>query len=64
MNWSKKLNEILSNTKTFGDEHDIGYDEWISTSIIGTTKFVNSTNEAPKLKSGTIDLKGKLVVSI
>lgn len=54
---SKSFNEILNNTKMFGDKRGIGYGEGISTSKVGTIKFVKSTNLETKLKSTTTNPK-------
>lgn len=60
---SKNLNEILSNTKTFRDNHGIGYNEEVLISKVGFTKFVNAFDQDIKLKSTTTNPRGKYVVS-
>lgn len=59
---SQKLNEIINNTKSFGDEYGIGYDNGLSTSTMLASKFVIEITREPKLKSIIVTHKGKSVV--
>lgn len=59
MTSSKNLNEILSDTKIFEDKYGIGYSEDVSTSILGSIKFVKDSDQDPKMKSATTDPRGK-----
>lgn len=51
MTSSHKLNEIINNTKSFGDKREIGYKEEVFTSDGVVPKFIKSTTQESKLKS-------------
>lgn len=59
---SLKVNEIINDTKSFGDKQGIRHDERVSTSIMVAPKFANSTTQEPKVKLVISTATGKSVV--
>lgn len=57
---SRKLSEIIINTKSFFDKHGIKYNEGIYAST--APKFVESIDQDSKLKSWVVSPKGKSVI--